>query len=309
MKKKLFSLLAVILMTLAANAQKTITWDYNTIKGIDFECHDQSNFFIYPVISKDGITLSVNALWSSFTFKDCDFSCSVWDLDQIPEAEFFSTVGRIKSIVITCTDENDALHDDANKYGWTESPTSASWSSGDPLYKVMLPMEDNTYHPMEDIQKITFTVDNVVSNHYRIYSINGNWEINGEKVWKGLDYAEAGEKVVINPDGFIPEGKKIKSMKVVDLTSDKTTYLTDNGDGTWTLAAMPAYNVKLVVVYEGDEPDPGTKYTISNIPSGWKVNGSTTSGTYKAEEGAEVIFTPANIPAGKKIKSIKVVKQ
>ena len=54
---------------------------------------------------------------------------------------------------------------------------------------------------------------------------------------------------------------------------------------------------------------PGSKYTISNIPNGWKVNGSTTNGTYKAEEGAEVIFTPKNIPAGKKIKSIKAVKQ
>lgn len=53
----------------------------------------------------------------------------------------------------------------------------------------------------------------------------------------------------------------------------------------------------------------GTQYTISNIPYGWKVNGSTTNGTYEANEGAKVIFTPANIPAGKKIKSIKVVKQ
>ena len=52
-----------------------------------------------------------------------------------------------------------------------------------------------------------------------------------------------------------------------------------------------------------------TKHTISNIPDGWKVNGSTTNGTYEANEGAKVIFTPANIPAGKKIKSIKVVKQ
>jgi len=157
---------------------------------------------------------------------------------------------------------------------------------------------------MEGIQKITFTVDNAVSNHYRIYSIHGGWEINGGKPWYGFDYAEAGEKVVINPSVWIPEGKKIKSMKVVDLNSDKTTFLTDNGDGTWTLAAMPAYNVNLVVEYEDD-----VRHTIYNIPDGWKVNGSTTNGTYKAEEGAEVIFTPANIPAGKKIKSIKVVKQ
>lgn len=54
----------------------------------------------------------------------------------------------------------------------------------------------------------------------------------------------------------------------------------------------------------------GTQYTISNIPDSWKVNGTkVTNGTYKAEEGAKVIFTPANIPAGKKIKSIKAVKQ
>ena len=29
-----------------------------------------------------------------------------------------------------------------------------------------------------------------------------------------------------------------------------TTPLTDNGDGTWTLAVMPDYNVKLVMEYE-----------------------------------------------------------
>ena len=50
-------------------------------------------------------------------------------------------------------------------------------------------------------------------------------------------------------------------------------------------------------------------YTISNIPSGWKVNGSTNYGTYGAEEGETIVFTPKNIPAGKKIKSIKAVKQ
>lgn len=53
-----------------------------------------------------------------------------------------------------------------------------------------------------------------------------------------------------------------------------------------------------------------TQYTISNIPDGWRVNGTkVTNGTYGATPGAEVIFTPANIPAGKKIKSIKAVKQ
>lgn len=304
MKKKLFSLLAVMLMTLAANAQTTITWDYNTIKGIDFECKYQSGYFIYPLISKDGITLSVISYFRAFTFKDCNFTCTEADPFDTPEAEFYSTVGRITSIVITCTDENDALDDDAKMYAWTESPTSASWS-GDPIYKVIMPMEAG--RPMKGIQKITFTVDNAVPNQYRIYSINGHWEINGKSAWDGFDYVEAGEKAVINPSVWIPEGKKIKSMKVVDLNSNKTTNLTAGGDGTWTLAAMPAYNVNMVVEYE-DDVIPANTYTIYDIPDGWKVNGSTTSGTYKAEEGAEVIFTPANIPAGKKIKSIKVIK-
>ena len=33
------------------------------------------------------------------------------------------------------------------------------------------------------------------------------------------------------------------------------TILTDNGDGTWTLDAMPAYNVRLVVELEDDGGD------------------------------------------------------
>lgn len=33
---------------------------------------------------------------------------------------------------------------------------------------------------------------------------------------------------------------------------DTSIDLTDNGDGTWTLAEMPAYNVKLIVEYEDD---------------------------------------------------------
>jgi hypothetical protein len=39
------------------------------------------------------------------------------------------------------------------------------------------------------------------------------------------------------------------------------------------------------------------------------VNGSTTSGTYQAKGGDVLHFTPKNIPAGKRIKSIKVVKK
>lgn len=50
-------------------------------------------------------------------------------------------------------------------------------------------------------------------------------------------------------------------------------------------------------------------HTISGIPDGWKVNGTTTSGTYQAKGGDVLHFTPKNIPAGKRIKSIKVVKK
>lgn len=49
--------------------------------------------------------------------------------------------------------------------------------------------------------------------------------------------------------------------------------------------------------------------TIYNIPDGWKVNGTTTNGTYQAKGGDVLHFTPKNIPAGKRVKSIKVVKK
>ena len=51
------------------------------------------------------------------------------------------------------------------------------------------------------------------------------------------------------------------------------------------------------------------EHTVYNIPEGWKVNGTTPSGTYQAKGGDVLYFTPKNIPSGKKIKSIKVVKK
>ena len=66
--------------------------------------------------------------------------------------------------------------------------------------------------------------------------------------------------------------------------------------------------------YAGSEPE-APKYSISGIPAGWQVNGQTVSAdsigtaTVSFPEGTRVIFSPANIPAGKKIKSIKVVKK
>lgn len=50
-------------------------------------------------------------------------------------------------------------------------------------------------------------------------------------------------------------------------------------------------------------------YTISDVPSGWTVNGQTpVSGKVKIGKGSAVVVKPANIPTGKKIKSIKFVK-
>ncbi len=67
--------------------------------------------------------------------------------------------------------------------------------------------------------------------------------------------------------------------------------------------------------YAGSDAETKT-YSIFGIPKGWMVNGetiansdTTSTATVKFPEGAKVVFTPANIPAGKKIKSIKAVKK
>ena len=68
--------------------------------------------------------------------------------------------------------------------------------------------------------------------------------------------------------------------------------------------------------YAGSQP-PVVTYSITDIPGSWQVNGRVVSdsissgvtGTILIPEGERVIFKPQNIPAGKKIKSIKVVKQ
>ena len=47
--------------------------------------------------------------------------------------------------------------------------------------------------------------------------------------------------------------------------------------------------------------------TISNVPEGWKVNGmEPTNGSVEVVAGERIVAVPANIPAGKKIKSIKL---
>ena len=384
MKKKFFTLLAVMLMALTANAEKTITWDYNTIKGINFSYQDYEFSDTYPILSKDGITMYVSTGKWSITgqthrtwFQDCTLGSETvfFEYDAI---HFRSAVGRIASITITCNDGNSTLYE-ASQYGWTTSQNSLSWT-GEPSNDVIMRLKQKS--EIKGITNITFTVDDVCK--YKVYwasdyyvtpgtevekgttlvftpidpsqgkinclkicdmegledninltdNGNGTWTLpampaydvylydiidkyvieNIPEPWSvndsprgGYFSAKEGEKIVVKP--YCLNGKVIKSIKVVDFALKNATYFTNNGDGTWTLAAMPGYNVIMVVEYVGDEPDPGTQYTISNIPDGWKVNGSTTSGTYKATEGAKVIFTPDNIPAGKKIKSVKVVKQ
>lgn len=50
-------------------------------------------------------------------------------------------------------------------------------------------------------------------------------------------------------------------------------------------------------------------YTISDVPEGWTVNGQLPDGgKVKIGKGSAVVVKPANIPTGKKIKSIKFVK-
>lgn len=51
-------------------------------------------------------------------------------------------------------------------------------------------------------------------------------------------------------------------------------------------------------------------YIISSVPSGWTVNDQLpANGKVKIAKGSAVVVKPANIPAGKKIKSIKFVRE
>ena len=69
-------------------------------------------------------------------------------------------------------------------------------------------------------------------------------------------------------------------------------------------------SVRAVIKGSGTTPPTPTTKTVSNIPDGWKVNGQTPSGgSVSVEVGGAVTVTPANIPAGKQIKSIKAVKK
>ena len=77
-------------------------------------------------------------------------------------------------------------------------------------------------------------------------------------------------------------------------------------------AAVEAHNFNqwnfcTVCGYESNSPTPPTPTsTIFNVPDGWKVNGQTpTDGKVTVNVGDAVVVTPTNIPAGKKIKSIK----
>ena len=309
MKQKFFSILAVMLMSLTANAEKTITWDYNTIKGIyynhnEHEQIDGANPPHYSVFSKDGITLYVS-LWyfSGMYLKNCNWGTETnWDFEGI---SFCSEVGHITSITITYTDGKDAFYED-NK-GWTVGATSATWTGKD--HEVILRLWEK--REIQGIQQISFTVDEeliyYIDVYHKVYNAFHPGMPDGWSANKDLNHIAAGESVTFTT--VVPEGKKIESLRAYNQTTGVSIYLTDNGDGTWTLPSMPKCNLEMLIGEYVDEGSVGVKYTISNIPDGWKVNGSTTSGTYEASEGAKVIFTPANIPAGKKIKSIKAVKQ
>ena len=294
------------LSTQTVNAQNTITWDSNTIKGIyyDHNEHPSDPDASYSVFSKDGITLYAS-LWyySRIWLKNCNWGTdTAMDEDAIT---FCSEVGNITSITITCTDANGALYEPED-HGWTVSSTSATWTGKS--HSVSLSLKEGG--EIKGIQHISFTVDGELKYAITVSRKDGNilysgmpdgWSAN-----KNLSQVGAGESVIFTT--AIPTGKKIESLRAFNSTTGVSIYLTDNGDGTWTLPSMPKCNLYMLVEYV-DAGISGAKYTISNIPNGWKVNGSTTGGTFQAEEGSSVVFTPANIPAGKKVKSVKVVSE
>lgn len=305
--KKILSILAVLLTSLTANADQTIIWDYNTIVGIYYEETPEAT---NPVGSKNGIELYVplGGYGDYPVLKDGTWVGDKSVLGEYNRLVFRSTAGKITSITITCGDTSFGLWEE-EEFGWTTTPTTATWT-GTPEHEVMLPLRgDGSAEGLKDITQITFTVDGVLKYAIKqteivdvkyISGIPDGWSAN-----KDLNELEIGTSVVLTTAN-IPAGKKIDYIKASNGTVGVSIYLTNNGDGTWTLPSMPNCNLYLSVKYVDAVVG---KYSISNIPNGWKVNGSTTSGTYEAEEGAEVIFTPTNIPAGKKIKSIKVVKE
>ena len=389
--KKILLLAVAICCTVIASATKTITWNYNMIKSIYYEGVESVDPY-YPVGSKDGITLIVPLGYDDNpVLKNCNWvgDRSLWG--EYNSLYFCSKVGRITSITITCSNTDYALFN-PEEYGWTTTKTSATWT-GTPSNEVMMPLNDDYEGGFKGITQITFTVEDEI--FFNIKNLNEGDMVNGkigssyeakegQKIvykpvnadqitrvqtdnfrgsydhiiltdngdgtwtlpsmpaydiyiyrieigrycidnipidwlidWKSKNYsfysngwfiAEQGNEIVFNPRNQVPWGKKVKSIKVVDEAQANSIILTNNGDGTWTLPSVPAYHVNMVVEYEDDEA-PGTKYTISNIPYGWKADEAMTNGTIKVFKDQLIVFTPTNIPAGKKVKSVKVVDE
>jgi len=385
--KKILLLAVAICCTVIASATKTITWNYNMIKSIYYEGVESVDPY-YPVGSKDGITLIVPLGYDDNpVLKNCNWvgDRSLWG--EYNSLYFCSKVGRITSITITCSNTDYALFN-PEEYGWTTTKTSATWT-GTPSNEVMMPLNDDYEGGFKGITQITFTVEDEI--FFNIKNLNEGDMVNGkigssyeakegQKIvykpvnadqitrvqtdnfrgsydhiiltdngdgtwtlpsmpaydiyiyrieigrycidnipidWKSKNYsfysngwfiAEQGNEIVFNPRNKVPWGKKVKSIKVVDEAQANSIILTNNGDGTWTLPSVPAYHVNMVVEYEDDEA-PGTKYTISNIPYGWKADEAMTNGTIKVFKDQLIVFTPTNIPAGKKVKSVKVVDE
>ena len=389
--QKILLLAVAICCTVIASATKTITWNYNMIKSIYYEGVESVDPY-YPVGSKDGITLIVPLGYDDNpVLKNCNWvgDRSLWG--EYNSLYFCSKVGRITSITITCSNTDYALFN-PEEYGWTTTKTSATWT-GTPSNEVMMPLNDDYEGGFKGITQITFTVEDEI--FFNIKNLNEGDMVNGkigssyeakegQKIvykpvnadqitrvqtdnfrgsydhiiltdngdgtwtlpsmpaydiyiyrieigrycidnipidwlidWKSKNYsfysngwfiAEQGNEIVFNPRNKVPWGKKVKSIKVVDEAQANSIILTNNGDGTWTLPSVPAYHVNMVVEYEDDEA-PGTKYTISNIPYGWKADEAMTNGTIKVFKDQLIVFTPTNIPAGKKVKSVKVVDE
>ena len=207
MKKKFFSILAVMLMTLTANAEKTITWDYNTFKSITFDAQSYYPNYSgeYPLISKDGITMYVPVdYWGRFYFINCNMgsNSSHYDYESI---YFYSTVGRITSINIKCNDGSQTRIEDADFYQWTINQTSVSWTGSIPRCEVSMPLRAKSV--IQGIQQISFTIDE--ENIYNILNPKDGDVLNGTTISIDYDIAPPYTYDDFNPTYEAKEGTTI----------------------------------------------------------------------------------------------------
>ena len=206
----------------------------------------------------------------------------------------------------TCNIGANSPEETGDLFAWGETETKSEYTEENYSFNL------NTYDPVE---VLTPAYDAAT------YNWDNDWQMPSPEQCTELAHGEYTTIEVTILNG-------VKVAKVTSKSNGNSIFL-PNGDywtnslhwdGSFSFDTDIAYalfvssshiSVSSDYRYEGYLIRPvRTQYTISNIPNNWKVNGTkVTNGTYEATPGAEVIFTPKNIPAGKKIKSIKAVKK